>query len=51
MEMNPAALAMAQATGAFAPELLLAFTLGYDVMGRVGEAARTGELVVRVVAS
>jgi 2-methylcitrate dehydratase PrpD len=34
----PAALAMAQATGASGSELLLAVTLGYDVMGRVGEA-------------
>ncbi|MBI2986873.1 MAG: MmgE/PrpD family protein [Deltaproteobacteria bacterium] len=34
----PAALAMAQATGAPGSELLLAVTLGYDVMGRIGEA-------------
>jgi 2-methylcitrate dehydratase PrpD len=34
----PAALAMAQATGASGPDLLLAVALGYDVMGRVGEA-------------
>ncbi len=34
----PAALTMAQAIGASAPELLLSVTLGYDVMGRVGEA-------------
>lgn len=33
-----AALAMAQATGAPGTELLLSVTLGYDVMGRVGEA-------------
>jgi 2-methylcitrate dehydratase PrpD len=34
----PAALAMAQATGASGSELILAVTLGFDVMGRVGEA-------------
>lgn len=34
----PAALAMAQVTGASGPEFLLSVTLGYDVMGRVGDA-------------
>jgi 2-methylcitrate dehydratase PrpD len=34
----PTALAMAQATRAPAPEILLSVTLGYDAMGRVGEA-------------
>lgn len=34
----PAALAMAQARGATGPELVLAVAVGYDVMGRVGEA-------------
>jgi len=34
----PAALAMAQATEAPAAEFLLSASLGYDVMGRVGEA-------------
>jgi 2-methylcitrate dehydratase PrpD len=34
----PPALAMAQATGATGSELLLSVTLGYDVMGRVGES-------------
>lgn len=34
----PAALAIAQATEASGAELLLGVTLGYDVMGRVGEA-------------
>jgi 2-methylcitrate dehydratase PrpD len=43
----PAALAVAQATGASGSELLLAVALGYDVMGRVGEAVclpRRGQL-------
>jgi 2-methylcitrate dehydratase PrpD len=34
----PAAVAMAEATGASGPDLLVSVTLGYDVMGRVGEA-------------
>jgi 2-methylcitrate dehydratase PrpD len=34
----PAAVAVAQHIGASAKELLMAVTLGYDVMGRIGEA-------------
>ena len=34
----PAAVAMAQALGSSGPDLILATVLGYDVMGRVGEA-------------